>query len=455
MSPLSDDYILSLEPETLRYDVTIFDDFVISVLPNGIKTWAFLYDYEGRKRRKTLGVYPDMTYEQAEDALDNVRGMIAKLGDDIKDSPVDDNTPTVAIPEEVMDAPAPVAPEPPTPAARPAVLATRKRYRQRRSRSIKLPTGWIRPFALGLALVIGLGAVVFVVPKLDLFGGTSDAQVTKPVPGNRGPAEPILLDDPAPAPGSETPDSNDATAPRGVDPPAPAPNADASSISPPPTTDVAPPVRAAPIETPEAITVAAAEQPPATLESVPVTTVDVTPDLIPDEPVLAQAPVDTTPVAEERVAEEPVAEEPVAEELVAAAPIAKAVEPIVSRLANAPEGATSTNGQVSRAVVSSGVEDLEPLDDLGSDVVLSDGGYQTVFYFTELRNFNAGHVVHRWTVNGKVIADVPLRVGGGWRWRTYSSKDLLPGMTGDWSVAVIDGDGNILGERRFQFNRSP
>ena len=111
MSPLSDEYLRSLEPETMRYDVTIFDDFVLSVLPNGLKTWAFLYEHEGRTRRKTLGVYPDMNYETAEDALDHAREMILKLGDDIKDSPVEPDTPRVEVPPEAILPPP--APQPP------------------------------------------------------------------------------------------------------------------------------------------------------------------------------------------------------------------------------------------------------------------------------------------------------------------------------------------------------
>ncbi|MFK7885704.1 MAG: DUF2914 domain-containing protein [Gammaproteobacteria bacterium] len=424
MSPLSDEYLSSLEPETLRYDVTIFDDFVISVLPNGIKTWAFLYDYEGRKRRKTLGVYPDMSYEEAEDALDNSRAMILKLGDDIKDSPVEPDVRTVEIPKEAMVATPPPAPPP---ELRPAVLATRTRKRYH-TRPHKMGGGGKRYFALGLLCVLALGAAIVILPRLG-GGGTatsaapaeekipgraqpkpivieSEPEPAKPRPGRMAP-KPIILDDtPAPAPPPVTTPSPVESEPLAATEVLPAePVRTVSAPADPLPTPEPEPIQA---QEPEPVVVAAAPTPPASAEPERVAAVSA-----PSEPAIT-APVTTTPVETE---------------------------------------ATSTGGNVTRSIVTSDVADLEPVDNLGANITLTNGGYQTVFYFTELRNFTAGNIVHRWTYNGRVIADVPLRVNGGWRWRTYSSKDLLPGMTGDWSVSVVDGDGRVLGEQKFRFDR--
>ena len=423
MSPLSDEYIRSLEPETLRYDVTIFDDFVISVLPNGIKTWAFLYDYEGRKRRKTLGVYPDMAYAQAEDALDNVRGMITKLGDDIKDSPVEENIHTVEPPDSAIAQPLSVVPPPPR-VQRPAVLAPRRRYRQHRPKIAGVPRGWLKPFGLGIAAVIALAAAVVVIPRLGLFDGdstTSNATSRPSTNPERAAPKPIVLD-------QKTPDEVPTSAPK----PSPEPVADARLGE--------------PLDRGTASAAAQDSQ---------------------SEPIVTQPPppVVTLPVTPETIemAETPARDPP--DEIVAAAPppaAPVAVDPSPTEATSAPTSpeptppstlATAANGDVTRAIVTSNVRDLEPVDDLGEDISLNDAGFQTVFYFTELRNFTAGEIVHRWTYNGRIIADVPLRVDGGWRWRTYSSKDLLPGMTGDWSVSVIDADGRKLGERLFRFER--
>jgi hypothetical protein len=62
-----------LKAQERRYDLPIEDDFVVSVLPNGIKTWVFVYAQDGRTQRRTLGVYPDMGIEGARASLDAAR----------------------------------------------------------------------------------------------------------------------------------------------------------------------------------------------------------------------------------------------------------------------------------------------------------------------------------------------------------------------------------------------
>lgn len=444
MSPLSDDYIRSLEPEALRYDVTIFDDFVISVLPNGIKTWAFLYEYEGRKRRKTLGVYPDMSYGQAEDALDNVRGMIAKLGDDIKDSPVEDDTPVVTVPEKATASA--------TSTQRPAVLASglrkphRPRKLKRKRQMPQLPKRWLKRLAIGIVVIIVLVAIALGLARLKMPGASSDTQATPTVPARAKP-RPINVDDdlassrPAPKP---APTSGN-TAPRRQ---APKPIIlDDITPSSPPGPDVQRPLGR---DTPRPDQRAAAT-PETTVEpsraDSPVAEVETATPVVP-------APVEPgqTPSAADRVEPRPVDEPDTvvdpdrAPETTKATAAATVTQPVATE-------ATARGGEVSRAVVTRNVVNLEPVDDIGENLLLNNDGYQTVFYFTELRRFSPGLVVHRWIHNGNVIADVPLRVDGGWRWRTYSSKDLLPGLTGDWRVELIDGDGRILGAREFRFDR--
>jgi hypothetical protein len=52
-------------------------------------------------------------------------------------------------------------------------------------------------------------------------------------------------------------------------------------------------------------------------------------------------------------------------------------------------------------------------------------------------------VRHRWELDGQVMAEVSFQVGAP-RWRVHSSKRLLPGQPGSWTVSVVDESGNIL-----------
>ena len=177
---------------------------------------------------------------------------------------------------------------------------------------------------------------------------------------------------------------------------------------------------------------------------------------IEDEPVsltVVQAPVD--PGLAQETPETWIPEPPVStlEPANTVSPTVEAKPETVGSQVDPPAEATAVGGSVTRAIIASGVADHEPIDDLGAYVTLKNNGYQKIFFFTEMRNFSDGKVIHRWEHKDRILTDVPLRVARSWGWRTYSSKDLLPHMTGDWTVSVIDARGQILASRTFTFDR--
>jgi len=97
------------------------------------------------------------------------------------------------------------------------------------------------------------------------------------------------------------------------------------------------------------------------------------------------------------------------------------------------------DGSVARSMFTTAVENREPVDSV--DTVPADTS--TVYYYTDLRNMTDKTVTHRWTYKGQVMAEVPFNVGGP-RWRVWSSKNLQPIWTGQWTVTVVDGAGNEL-----------
>ena len=99
---------------------------------------------------------------------------------------------------------------------------------------------------------------------------------------------------------------------------------------------------------------------------------------------------------------------------------------------------------VARAVVTHGVEDREPIDEIRS--ISNDQAM--VYFFTELQNLQQTNVIHRWRHEGKAMGDVAFHVGGS-RWRVWSTKNLEPNWTGSWSVEVVDAEGSVLDKREF------
>lgn len=108
--------------------------------------------------------------------------------------------------------------------------------------------------------------------------------------------------------------------------------------------------------------------------------------------------------------------------------------------------ANANTGEVARAQFTTAIEAREPVD----KVTILSNDVNKVYFFSELRNLQGQSVTHRWLLGGKVMAEVNFNVGGP-RWRVNSSKTLLPGWIGDWTVTVVDNSGIVLSEYNFQY----
>lgn len=96
--------------------------------------------------------------------------------------------------------------------------------------------------------------------------------------------------------------------------------------------------------------------------------------------------------------------------------------------------------EVTTAVVATSVEDREPVG--AAESFPADVG--TVFFYTVLEgDFGDREIAHVWLHEGEETSRVTLNARAP-RWRTWSSKQIMPDMTGAWSVRVEDTDGTVL-----------
>ena len=103
-------------------------------------------------------------------------------------------------------------------------------------------------------------------------------------------------------------------------------------------------------------------------------------------------------------------------------------------------------GEVSRAQFTTAIQEREPVDMI--DTLSTD---QTqVSYFTELNDLTGKNITHQWVYNDKVMFEKIFLVGGA-RWRVWSSKTLLPGWTGQWTVNTLDEDRTPLQSQVFEY----
>jgi len=77
-----------------------------------------------------------------------------------------------------------------------------------------------------------------------------------------------------------------------------------------------------------------------------------------------------------------------------------------------------------------------------------DVGVGKLYCFTRVLGAGGTTIRHVWQREGATLADVPLSIGSD-NWRTWSSKRIVPGMEGAWTVKVLAGDGSVLKELSF------
>lgn len=101
------------------------------------------------------------------------------------------------------------------------------------------------------------------------------------------------------------------------------------------------------------------------------------------------------------------------------------------------EAAEAPAFEVTRTAVATDVQDREPVE--ADTTFTADVG--TIYFHTVFEgDFDEARVEHVWIHEGEEIARVPLTVQGP-RWRTWSSKEILPDWTGSWTVQVVGPDG--------------
>jgi hypothetical protein len=142
------------------------------------------------------------------------------------------------------------------------------------------------------------------------------------------------------------------------------------------------------------------------------------------------------------VAQDPEPAQTGAEEAGTGEPVGEAAEAPAAE----PGSATAEVGSIARAQFTTRVVEREPVDELETVTTEQD----EIYFFTDLRDCTGQTITHRWERQGQVLAEVPFQVGGP-RWRVYSRKTLQPGMTGEWTVTVLDGEGDALETRRFTY----
>jgi hypothetical protein len=84
---------------------------------------------------------------------------------------------------------------------------------------------------------------------------------------------------------------------------------------------------------------------------------------------------------------------------------------------------------------------------------ISSSSVKTLYCFTRISAPKGTDttIKHVWYLDGKVVHEDEMPVKGS-HWRTYSSKTVEKGMSGDWRCVAQDEDGNVLKSVSFKMN---
>lgn len=78
MKPFTNQYIKALSPKLDRYQVQEPGGLGLRITPTGTKTFFYRYNYFGRPRRMTLGVYPDVSLKEAREKQNDAKKLLNK-----------------------------------------------------------------------------------------------------------------------------------------------------------------------------------------------------------------------------------------------------------------------------------------------------------------------------------------------------------------------------------------
>ncbi|KZN60285.1 DUF2914 domain-containing protein [Pseudoalteromonas luteoviolacea] len=103
---------------------------------------------------------------------------------------------------------------------------------------------------------------------------------------------------------------------------------------------------------------------------------------------------------------------------------------------------------ISRAVLTSGIENREPVNVL-KHLVEQNRFEEKLYFFTEIKGLQGEVVQHLWFHQEQLMAEITLAISAP-RFRTYSSKNIMPSQTGQWRVEVITQNGQLLAQKSFR-----
>jgi hypothetical protein len=513
MTAFSNDFLQDLPPKDRRYDTPVAENLVFSVFPNGVKAWVHVYSYEGYVRRRTIGLFPEMDYAQAQTALNQSRRIVAvdlqQGGRRMAPRSTNRKQFTLLVAGAVLGGVAVAlsarwliggTSPPATPPGNvdTAQVQTREREQLAADATASQNDSSVADTArVSAADVVADRAPVQAAINENLqaepsgttgIAGTelaSTQRVATALPGAEASAANNAITPEAAAAGigesaaqsigdsigdsirdsigdsnGESPVDAAVAMPMPLNQPGEQTRDEQLALA---TTGTAAESGAPAIEAGIAATDEPAEDngPDNRSDEGPDTAADRAPNdgqQAGPATIAASGPQPGAAVVAESATESatgpagilPEAAEEQMADLTAEPGQAQARQQLAAAAADgSPATPAATVEPGVRAQLTSGLANLEPIDTLGASLVLAPGETRRVYFFTEARGMTGARVTHRWQRQGVVVTELPFVVADD-PWKIYSSKNILAEQDGEWQVSIVAEDGSVLAAETFQ-----
>jgi len=477
MTAFSNEFLQDLPPKERRYDTPVGENLVFSVFPNGVKAWVHVYSYEGFVRRRTIGLFPEMDYAQAQAALSQSRRIVAVelqqggsrqgargmsrsklalltagavIGGIAIALIVRTLTDRSSAPETTLPVASVEADAEPAPATSAAASTASDSPMTPMREDALVPSATADadpPPGSESTLPVSADAALATTdqPGASVDGATDAAiedaaqEVGAPDTDGSGGAESPQTESPTAvaAAADDTPVEAGATDPvaetsGATDDPAPAPETLGTSMG----QSVGDAAAASEEDLPDLEGSAGmADQPPDESIDDALEETDAAVDALPGA-VIPQQDGDLDEAAPEPGAEP--SQEP-----------SDVAPPEQATGSEAEPEPAAPSAPAVRTQLTSGLADMQPTDKLVSPIAIAAGDTRRVYFFTEASAMTGMRVTHRWQREGTTLTQLPFVVAGD-PWPIYSSKEILAEQAGEWEVSILDEDGTVLASETFQ-----
>ncbi len=104
---------------------------------------------------------------------------------------------------------------------------------------------------------------------------------------------------------------------------------------------------------------------------------------------------------------------------------------------------------ITRALLTLNLKNNEPVAEVNLPLMLPANKTVPVYYFVEVADMKDRVIFHEWWLGNKLINRKKISISKNDKWRTVSHQLVAYAAKNNWTVKVVDEDGQTIIEKRF------